>query len=94
MAHTQPGGSTKLGRDSRSKRLGVKIHDGQEAKIGQIVIRQRGSKYLVGRNIKKGADDTLFASRDGVVRFTTKNKKGFNGRTRTAKVVSVLSLGK
>jgi large subunit ribosomal protein L27 len=89
MAHTQSGGSTKLGRDSRSKRLGVKIQDGQKAMIGQIIIRQRGTRYLPGKNIKKGADDTLYASRDGVVRFTSRIKEKFDGRTRRATVVSV-----
>ncbi|MDO8574653.1 MAG: 50S ribosomal protein L27 [bacterium] len=94
MAHTQSGGSTKLGRDSRSKRLGVKIHDGQRAQVGQIIIRQRGTKYLVGKNIGRGADDTLFALKEGTVRFGTKNKKKFNGKIRTATRVSVVTSDK
>lgn len=93
MAHTQSGGSTKLGRDSRSKRLGIKIHDGQKALIGQIVLRQRGTRYLAGKNIGKGADDTFFALKDGLVRFSTRNKKGFNGKVRSAIVVNVIPVG-
>lgn len=91
MAHTQSGGSTKLGRDSAGKRLGVKIHDGQKVGVGQIVIRQRGTKYLPGKNISRGADDTLFALKNGIVRFATKIKKGFDGRTRKATLVNVQS---
>ncbi len=89
MAHTQSGGSTKLGRDSRSKRLGVKIHDGQKVLVGQIMIRQRGTRYLVGKNVKIGGDDTLYALKDGVVRFTHKAKRKFDGQIRYATVVSV-----
>lgn len=89
MAHTQSGGSTKLGRDSRAKRLGVKIQDGQNIRVGQIVIRQRGTKYLPGKNIGKAGDDTLFALRDGVVKFTARFKKNFAGEPRRATVVNV-----
>ena len=89
MAHTQSGGSTKLGRDSRAKRLGVKIHDGQPVKVGQIIIRQRGTRYLPGKNISQGGDDTFFASTNGVVKFSSRIKKGFDGRTRKATMVSV-----
>lgn len=89
MAHTQSGGSTKLGRDSRSKRLGVKIHDGQKTLTGQIIVRQRGTKYLPGKNVGRGGDDTLFALKEGLVKFTTKIKKKFNGKTRTATLVTV-----
>lgn len=89
MAHTQSGGSTKLGRDSRAKRLGVKLQDGQPVKIGQIVVRQRGTRYLPGKNIGQGGDDTLFALKNGVIKFGTKIKKGFDGRVRRATLVSV-----
>jgi large subunit ribosomal protein L27 len=90
MAHTKAGGSTKLGRDSKAKRLGVKISDGQYAHACNIIIRQRGSKFIAGNNVKVGVDDTLYAAKSGKVKFTTHKKKGFNGKTRTVKKVSIL----
>jgi large subunit ribosomal protein L27 len=90
MAHTKAGGSTKLGRDSRAKRLGVKRQDGEKVTVGQVIVRQRGSHYLAGINVKSGADDTLFAIKNGIVKFTTKKKINFNGNPRYAKVVSVI----
>ena len=89
MAHTKAGGSTQLGRDSRSQRLGVKIFGGQTIKAGQIIIRQRGTKYLPGKNVKLGSDDTIYALCNGVVRFNSKLKKLFDGSQRLAKVVNV-----
>lgn len=89
MSKTKQGGTTRLGRDSESKRLGIKISHGQKAKIGQIIIRQRGDKYLVGLNVKKGSDDTIYAMKDGFVSFSSKTKKHFDGSQRTAKMVSV-----
>ncbi|MFH0890572.1 MAG: 50S ribosomal protein L27 [Candidatus Liptonbacteria bacterium] len=90
MAHTKSGGSTKLGRDSKAKRLGVKIHDGGKAKIGQIIIRQRGTHYIPGQNVGRGEDDTLFALKDGIVRFYEKTKKNFNRTTRKATLVTLV----
>jgi len=89
MSKTKQGGSSRLGRDSMSQRLGIKISQGETAKTGMIIIRQRGSKYLAGQNVKKGADDTLYAMHDGVVRFSSKSKKVYDGSKRLAKVVSV-----
>lgn len=89
MAHTKAGGSTKLGRDSVAKRLGVKIHDGARADVGQIILRQRGTRYLPGRNVGRGGDDTLFAMKGGVVKFGTKTKTKFDGSRRRATVVTV-----
>ena len=89
MAHTKSGGSTKLGRESRAKRLGVKVQDGQMIRIGQIIVRQRGTHYVPGKNVGQGEDDTLFALKDGVVRFSEKRKKNFNRTTRQATVVMV-----
>lgn len=89
MSKTKQGGSSRLGRDSESKRLGVKAYAGETVKIGNIIIRQRGTKFLVGKNVKMGSDNTIYAMKDGVVKFTDKNKKLFNGTTRSAKVVSV-----
>jgi len=90
MAHTKAGGSTKLGRDSISKRLGVKRNHGQSVAAGEIVIRQRGAKYLAGVGVKKGADDTLYAGKAGIVNFKTVQKIRFDGKIRAAKKVSVL----
>ena len=90
MAHKKAGGSTSLGRDSQSKRLGVKIAAGQFAKSGAILVRQRGTKIRPGENVKKGTDDTLFATIAGVVKFTTKKVKKFTGKLEKVKFVSVL----
>lgn len=68
-------GSSKNGRDSVSKRLGVKRYDGQEVSAGSILVRQRGTKVHPGNNVGKGGDDTLFALVDGVVKFERKDKK-------------------
>ncbi|MEA3464122.1 MAG: 50S ribosomal protein L27 [Patescibacteria group bacterium] len=90
MAHRKAGGSTALGRDSISKRLGVKLADGQFAKAGAIIIRQRGTKYHPGNNVKKGGDDTLFAAVAGLVKFTTKKLKKFNNKLKATKIVNVI----
>ena len=74
MAHKKGVGSTKNGRDSESKRLGVKRADGQFVLAGNILVRQRGSKIHAGENVGKGSDDTLFALTDGVVKFETFGK--------------------
>ncbi|MCA9836616.1 MAG: 50S ribosomal protein L27 [Trueperaceae bacterium] len=76
MAHKKGVGSSKNGRDSESKRLGVKRFDGQEVLAGNILVRQRGTKFKPGFNVGKGRDFTLFALRDGVVRFHDKGTKG------------------
>ncbi len=89
MAHKKAGGSTSLGRDSAGRRLGVKLTDGQWAKIGAIIIRQRGTKYHPGLNVKKGRDDTLFSLINGFVKFSTKKLKKYNGSLKTNKIVSV-----
>ncbi|MDD2731744.1 MAG: 50S ribosomal protein L27 [Candidatus Pacebacteria bacterium] len=89
MAKTKAAGATKLGRDSKPKYLGVKLYDGQKTKPGMIIIRQRGTKFLPGKNVKKGADDTLYSLKEGIVRFKTKKVKRFNGIKRTAKTVNV-----
>ncbi len=75
MAHKKAGGSTRNGRDSESKRLGVKLYGGQVAKAGNIIIRQRGTKVHPGANVGCGKDYTLFAKADGVVKFETKGPK-------------------
>jgi len=91
MAHTKAAGSTKLGRDSQPKYLGVKLFAGQKAKPGSIIIRQRGTKFIAGKNVKRGSDDTLFSLKDGVVNFSTKKVLRFDGNKRLAKVVNVIA---
>lgn len=75
MAHKKAGGSSRNGRDSHSKRLGVKIFGGQRVKAGAIIVRQRGTKFHNGPNVGCGRDYTLFALTDGVVRFFVKGPK-------------------
>ena len=75
MAHKKAGGSTKNGRDSESKRLGVKIFGGQKIIAGNIIIRQRGTRVHAGRNVGLGRDHTLFAKKDGFVKFERKGPK-------------------
>lgn len=91
MAHKKAGGSSSLGRDSKSKRLGVKLQDGSYAKAGAILIRQRGTKYFPGENVKKGKDDTLFATVAGIVKFTTKKLQKFNNTLKSSKIVNVVA---
>jgi len=76
MAHKKGTGSTRNGRDSNSKRLGVKAYGGEKVTAGSIIIRQRGTSFLPGLNVGKGKDDTLFALKDGKVKFS----KGFKKR--------------
>ncbi|MDD3486820.1 MAG: 50S ribosomal protein L27 [Candidatus Moranbacteria bacterium] len=89
MAHRKAGGSTELGRDSQSKRLGVKKFGGQRVKTGNILVRQRGTKFRPGKNVEKGGDDTLFAVADGSVKFSAKKIRKFTGQLEKAKFVSV-----
>lgn len=74
MAHKKSGGSAKNGRDSASKRLGVKRHGGQFVTAGSILVRQRGTKFLPGKNVRRGSDDTLFALVNGTVEFSKDSK--------------------
>ena len=89
MAKTKAAGATKLGRDSLPKYLGIKLFEGQRAKVGQILIRQRGAKFLAGKNVARGSDDTLYALKGGIVHFRTKRKKGFDNSQRIAKIVNI-----
>ena len=74
MAHKKSSGAAKNGRDSKSKRLGVKRYDGQFVTSGSILVRQRGTKFMPGKFVKRGKDDTLFAIREGFVKFEKKGK--------------------
>lgn len=89
MAHKKAGGSTALGRDSVSKRLGVKIFGDQRVNKGEIIIRQHGNKYHAGRNVKVAGDSTLYSMIDGVVKFQTKMQRKFHGNLRKTRIVSV-----
>lgn len=77
MATSKSGGSTQNGRESHSKRLGVKLFDGQVVTGGEIIVRQRGTRIHPGRQVGKGGDDTLFALGEGVIKF----HRGYKGRT-------------
>ncbi|MBU2578842.1 50S ribosomal protein L27 [Patescibacteria group bacterium] len=90
MAHTKAKGTSKLGRDSRPQYLGIKITDGQKVKTGMIIIRQRGMKFLAGKNVGVGKDHTLFALKQGEVKFRTKRKTKFDNSQKIVKVVNVL----
>ena len=90
MATRQAGGSAKNLTDSNPKYLGVKRGDGMKVAIGQIIVRQRGTKILPGKNIGVGVDHTLFARKDGKVRFRSTRKTNFDGRTLTRRIVDVV----
>jgi large subunit ribosomal protein L27 len=76
MAHKKGQGSSRNGRDSNPQHLGVKAYGGQEVTGGSIIVRQRGTRFFPGVNVGRGKDDTLFAKRDGVVRFQNKGRQG------------------
>ena len=78
MAHKKAGGSTRNGRDSEAKRLGVKLYGGQQATAGNIIVRQRGTEFHAGKGVGMGKDHTLFAKVDGVIKFEVKGE--FNRR--------------
>lgn len=80
MAHKKAGGSTKNGRDSNAKRRGVKKFGGEAVVAGNIIVRQKGNKFFPGDGVSQGKDFTLFALRDGKVKFTEKRQKKFDGR--------------
>jgi len=92
MAHTKAGGTTKLGRDSQPKYLGVKKYDGEAVKPGDILIRQRGTKFVAGQNVKLGRDYTLYSISNGFVKFQDKRKIRFDGTRRDIKIINVVPL--
>lgn len=89
MAHRKAGGSTQLGRDSHSQRLGIKKFAGEKVKAGNIIVRQRGTKYHLGNNVKQGNDDSIFAIKEGVVEFKHKQVRKFNGQLKKTCFVNV-----
>lgn len=91
MAHTKAIGTTQLGRDSQPKYRGVKLYDGQVAKIGSVIVRQTGSKFIAGKGVRTGSDYTIYSVVNGKVKFTTTRKTNFDGSRRIVKVVNVLT---
>lgn len=90
MAHKKSAGTTKNDRDSQPKYLGVKVNHGQKAFVGDIIVRQRGTEVMPGKNIGVGKDYTLFALKDGTVQFGTKRKTSFNSDVVRKKIVHVV----
>ena len=90
MAHRKAGGTAKNLRDSNPKYLGIKLADGQRAQSGSVIVRQRGTVIMAGMNVSTGKDHTLFALKDGTVKFGSRRKVSFNGRTAVKKVVNVV----
>ncbi len=90
MAHTKAAGSTKLGRDSQPQYLGIKLFAGEIAKIGSIIVRQRGTKYIAGKNVRRASDDSLYSLVQGIVKFTNKKITRFTGAKKMKKVVNVV----
>ena len=89
MATKKAGGTSKNLKDSNPKYLGVKLHSGEKASAGSIIIRQRGTEYLSGRNTQLGKDHTIFALKEGKVSFRNKRKESFDGTKKVRKEVSV-----
>lgn len=90
MASTKSGGTASNLNDSNPKYLGVKLYDGEKAQIGSIIVRQRGTKILAGKNVGTGKDHTLFASAVGTVSFGTKRSMRFNNKQVTKRTVSII----
>jgi len=90
MAHKKAGGSTRLGRDSNPQYLGTKTGDGQAVRPGQVLVRQRGTKIYPGKNVKRGGDDTLYALIAGIVKFTTKKVKRFDGSLKKRRFANIV----
>ena len=90
MAHRKAGGSAKNLRDSQPKYLGVKLADGATAKIGAIIVRQRGTRIAAGKNVGMGKDHTLFALKSGKVSFGVKRKSRYDGTKIAQKTVSIV----
>lgn len=90
MAHKKSAGTTKNGRDSNPKYLGIKVPPGAQIQVGSILVRQRGTDVLPGKNVSMGRDHTLFASKDGVVALTYKRKVHFDNKVVRKKVMHVV----
>ena len=89
MAHVKGAGTTSLGRDSQSKRLGVKAYAGERIRAGAIIIRQRGTAIRPGKNVLRGGDDTLYAKSAGTVAFRSRKVRRFDGTLKLARFVDI-----
>lgn len=94
MAHKKAGGSTSYGRDSHGQRLGVKKYAGEFARIGNILVRQRGTKIRAGKGVVRTKDDTLMAMVEGIVKFSNQRIRRFTGAFKDAKFVEVVPVEK
>lgn len=90
MAHKKSAGTSKNGRDSNPKYLGIKVTPGAQARVGSVLVRQRGTDVLPGKNVSMGKDHTLFAIKDGLVALTYKRKVHFDNKVMKKKVMHVL----
>ena len=90
MAHKKAAGTTKNGRDSNPRFLGIKLTDGDTAQVGSIIVRQKGVSIMPGRNTKMGKDYTVFAVKEGKVKFATKRKLSFDSKMEKKGIVSVI----
>ncbi len=90
MAHKKAAGTTKNGRDSNPRYLGIKLTDGDSAQIGSIIVRQKGVGIISGKNTKMGKDYTIYAVKDGKVKFATKRKISFDSKIEKKGIVSVI----
>lgn len=91
MAHTKAGGTAKNLTDSNAQYLGIKLYNGEKAQAGAIIVRQRGTRIMAGKNVGVGKDHTLFALTEGVVKYSRRRKEGFNGRSLVKKVANVVT---
>jgi large subunit ribosomal protein L27 len=90
MSTVKAAGTAKNLTDSKPKFLGTKLYDGEKAKVGSIIVRQRGTKIMPGKNVRVGKDHTIFSMVEGTVKFGIKRKKSFNGKVVVKKTVSVI----
>jgi large subunit ribosomal protein L27 len=90
MAHKKAAGTTKNGRDSNPRYLGIKLTDGDVAQVGSIIVRQKGANIMPGKNVKIGKDHTIYAVKDGKVKFSTKRKLSFDSKMEKKGIVSVV----
>ncbi|MBI1971649.1 MAG: 50S ribosomal protein L27 [Candidatus Wildermuthbacteria bacterium] len=90
MAQTKSTGASRLGRDSEPKYLGIKISDGQAVKAGQILVRQRGTKFFAGENVRMGGDNTLYALKAGTAEFATRGRQRFDRSRKLAKILNII----
>jgi large subunit ribosomal protein L27 len=93
MAHKSAGGTAKNLTDSNPQYLGIKLYGGEKAKVGSVIVRQRGTRILPGTNVSMGKDHTLYSLSEGTVTYSSKRKTGFNSKTLNKKVVNVNPFG-